>query len=170
MKSIGIILEYLGPIHVLRRWSQELIAYEFLPAHRPGFMMRDVDALNRGTYHKVVNSYSAMTYTLYEQDTREYPSTYSASILKTLMKSGKYTLKSSTMAAPARASETDVVINLVNCCHLLSTQVSDACSMVTSCVSAPSMIGCNKSSIYIMVNCTKSGNDSASASSMIDCN
>ena len=93
MKSIDIILEYVGSIHALRRWSQELMAYDCFPVHRPDFMMRDVDALSRGPYHKVVNSYSAMTYTLHEQDTREFPPAYSASVLKTLMKSGKYTLK-----------------------------------------------------------------------------
>ena len=74
------------------------------------------------------------------------------------------------MDAPARASEMDVTINLVDCCHLVSTQVYDAYSMVTSCVSAHMMIDCNKSSIASMVNCTKSGNDSASTSSMIYCN
>jgi len=72
MKSIGIILEYLWPIQALPRGSQELMAYNFLPVHRPDFMIRDVDALNCGPYHKIVSSYSGMTYTLHEQDTREY--------------------------------------------------------------------------------------------------
>lgn len=159
MKSIGIILEYLGPIHALRRWSQELMAYDFLPVYRPDFTMRDVDALNRGPYHKVVNSYNAMTYTLHEQDTKECPSAYSASVLKTLMESGKYMLKGRSVAAPVRASEMDIAITLVDCCHLISNDASRACSTATSCTSSPSIIDRNKSSLDSMANDTKSENN-----------
>ena len=46
MKSLYKILDYDGPIHSLRRWSQELLAYNFETIHRPATMMKDVDALD----------------------------------------------------------------------------------------------------------------------------
>ena len=66
MKSIGIILEYLGPINALRSWSQELMAYNLLLVHMPDFMMRYDDALNYGPCHKIINTYSDMVYTLHK--------------------------------------------------------------------------------------------------------
>ena len=41
------ILEYFGPVHQLRRWSQELMGYEYTFIHRPVKMMKDVDTLSR---------------------------------------------------------------------------------------------------------------------------
>ena len=41
------ILEYTGNIHQLRRWSQELLGYEFAIIHRAASMMKDVDGLSR---------------------------------------------------------------------------------------------------------------------------
>ena len=41
------ILEYTGSIHQLRRWSQELLGYEFAIIHRAASMMKDVDGLSR---------------------------------------------------------------------------------------------------------------------------
>ena len=66
MKSIGIILEYLGPINALRSWSQELMAYNLLLVHMPDFMMRYDDVLNYGPCHKIMNTYSDMVYTLHK--------------------------------------------------------------------------------------------------------
>ena len=45
--SIKEILEYTGSIHQLRRWSQEIFAYDFIIIHRPATMMKDVDSLSR---------------------------------------------------------------------------------------------------------------------------
>lgn len=47
IKSINKILEYLGPIHALRQRCQEQLSYDFMLAHRPERMMRDIDTLNR---------------------------------------------------------------------------------------------------------------------------
>ena len=39
MKTMYKILSYDGPIHTLRRWTQELLAYSFICVHRPNTMM-----------------------------------------------------------------------------------------------------------------------------------
>ena len=46
IKTIYKILNYDGPLHVLRRWTQELQAYSFTCIHRSNIMMQDVDALS----------------------------------------------------------------------------------------------------------------------------
>ena len=57
MKTMYRILEYDGPIHSLRRWCQELQNYHFIALYRPASMMADVDALNRGSYHRISTVY-----------------------------------------------------------------------------------------------------------------
>ena len=42
--TIKAILEYIGSIYQLRRWSQELFFYDFSIIHHPAKMMKDVDA------------------------------------------------------------------------------------------------------------------------------
>ena len=44
--AVKEILEYTGSIHQLRRWSQELLGYEFAIIHRAARMMKDVDGLS----------------------------------------------------------------------------------------------------------------------------
>ena len=46
MATLYKILDYDGPIHILRRWCQELQAYNMLTLHRSAKFMIDVDALN----------------------------------------------------------------------------------------------------------------------------
>jgi len=48
--AVQKIATYNGPSHQLRRWSQELLAYNWTTVHRPAAMMADVDALTRGRY------------------------------------------------------------------------------------------------------------------------
>ena len=45
--AIQEILEYSGNIHMICRWTQELLVYSFTILHRPAKMMQDVDALSR---------------------------------------------------------------------------------------------------------------------------
>ena len=45
--AVKEILEYFGPVHQLRRRSQELMGYEYAFIHRPAKMMKDVDTLSR---------------------------------------------------------------------------------------------------------------------------
>ena len=47
--TVKEILKYTGSIHQLRRWSQELLGYEFAIIHRAVSMMKDVDGLSRHT-------------------------------------------------------------------------------------------------------------------------
>ena len=69
------------------------MAYDLLPVHMSDFMMRNGVAVNHGLYHKVVNTYSAMTYTLHKQDCKGCPSVYSTSVLSSLVNRGKHSLK-----------------------------------------------------------------------------
>ena len=41
------MLEYDGSIHQLKRWSQEILAYEFVCIHLPNRMMKDIDSVCR---------------------------------------------------------------------------------------------------------------------------
>ena len=51
-------INYDGPIHQVRRWTQELLGYYFTVLHRPSKMMRDVDALSR-MYDPLIQHYNA---------------------------------------------------------------------------------------------------------------
>ena len=73
MKSTSKILEYNGQIHTLRRWCQELMAYDFTPLHRPCNIMKDVDAMNRGPYHKIINDYEKMSAVIQVEDMTNNP-------------------------------------------------------------------------------------------------
>ena len=41
------VIEYNGSIHQLKRWTQELMTYEFVCIHRPNKTMKDVDGVCR---------------------------------------------------------------------------------------------------------------------------
>ena len=45
--AVKEVLEYTGSIHQLRRWSQELLGYEFAIIHPAASMMKDVDGFSR---------------------------------------------------------------------------------------------------------------------------
>ena len=85
MKSTSLILEHTGPTHTLRRWLQELMAYDFKPVHRPAYMMKDVDAMNRGPYHQIIHAYHAMTLSMRTQDRMENPAPYCARTFETFL-------------------------------------------------------------------------------------
>ena len=93
MKSTSLILEYIGPTHTLRRWSQELMAYDFKPVHRSAHMMKDVDAMNRGPYNRILHSYNAMTLTMKDRDRIENPAAYCHKTFDNLLAKGKIQCK-----------------------------------------------------------------------------
>ena len=93
MKTTYRILEYDGPIHSLRRWCQELQNYHFVVFHRPATMMVDVDALNRGPYHRVSTTYYAMTAAIRKYDINYNNKAYDVSIYDTILAKGKLNLK-----------------------------------------------------------------------------
>ena len=45
--SVKEVVEYDGSIHQLKRWTQELMVYEFVCLHRPNKVMKDVDGVCR---------------------------------------------------------------------------------------------------------------------------
>jgi len=67
MKTLYKMLQYEGPIHCLRRWSQELQAFDFETIHRSAVMMKDVDALNRGPFSPVLKYYLTSVAAVREQ-------------------------------------------------------------------------------------------------------
>ena len=87
------ILEYDGPIYGLRRWCQELQNYHFVGFHRPASMMVDVDALNRGPYHKVSTMYHAMVAGIRKYDSHYNDKAYDITIYNTILEKGKLNLK-----------------------------------------------------------------------------
>ena len=93
MKTTYRILEYDGPIHSLRRWCQELQNYHFVVFHRPATMMVDVDALNRGPYHKISTMYHAMVAAIHKYDSIYNDKAYDIAIYNTILGKGKLNLK-----------------------------------------------------------------------------
>ena len=93
MKSTYRILEYDGPIHSLRRWSQELQCYHFVAYHRPAKMMADVDALNRGPYHRMTTTYYTMITTIRAYDMKHNAEAYNPTIYNTMLSNGKTNLR-----------------------------------------------------------------------------
>ena len=93
MKTTYRILEYDGPIHSLRRWCQELQNYHFVVFHRPATMMVDVDALNRGPYHRISTMYYAMTAAIRSYDYTYNKKAYDATTYNAIIAKGKLNLK-----------------------------------------------------------------------------
>ena len=67
--SIKEILEYAGSIHQLRRWSQELFAYNFSIIHRPATMMKNGDTISRHP-NLLIGQYLTNAYILRNRDLR----------------------------------------------------------------------------------------------------
>lgn len=93
MTSTSKILEYEGPIHIMRRWCQDLMAYDFTPLHRTCNMMKDVDAMNRGPYHKIMNDYECMSQVMRQQDFASNPLACCDKTFNTIIAQGSYSLK-----------------------------------------------------------------------------
>jgi hypothetical protein len=93
MKSTYRILEYDGPIHSLRRWCQELQCYHFVAFHRPAKMMADVDALNRGPYHRMTTTYYTMVTTIRAYDLQHNAAAYNSTIFDTMLTNKKTNLR-----------------------------------------------------------------------------
>ena len=95
MKTLYKILEYDGPIHCLRRWTQELQAYDFIPIHRPAMMMKDVDALNRGPYARIITTYYAISASIRCMDQEVNGLAYGEDQFETLISKRKYSNRTS---------------------------------------------------------------------------
>ena len=73
--SVKEILEYTSSIYQLRRWSQELFAYDFNIIHRPSPMMKDVDTLLRHP-NLPIGQYLATACVMRSRDIRSRPFAY----------------------------------------------------------------------------------------------
>ena len=129
MKSISLILEYTGPTHTLRRWSQELMAYDFKPVYRPAYTMKDVDTMNRGHYHQIMYSYNAMTLSIRERDCVENPAAYCQKTFETLLAKGIYSVKNENKTRLNRQSDVAIAMMLLN--SIKSCEASNAQPCVT---------------------------------------
>lgn len=73
--GIKEVLNYSGSIHMICRWSQELLGYDFTIIHRPASMMVDVDSLSR-RYTKPIATHLMITSTLKNLDKELRPKAY----------------------------------------------------------------------------------------------
>ncbi len=81
--AVSQVTTYLGDVHQLRRWSQELLSYDYTFVHRPNRMMRDVDALSRGRHIDdisatgLISEYEVIATALYVADRQNRQGAYS---------------------------------------------------------------------------------------------
>ena len=80
MKTTYKIMHYTEPIHILRRWYQELLAYNLLCIHRSHLIMVDVDYLSR-MHKKLIKTHVFIANRLSLVDRETRPEAYSNNIL-----------------------------------------------------------------------------------------
>ena len=73
--AVKEVLEYNGSTYQLKRWSQELLAYEFVCIHRSNRMMKDVDGICRHIY-PLIHRYLNDAATIRSTDIRLRPFAY----------------------------------------------------------------------------------------------
>jgi len=73
--AVKEILEYDGPITMIKRWAQELLGYHFTVVHRLQRMMRDVDSLNR-FYGNPIETYMTIAKMFTDDDKTRQPAAY----------------------------------------------------------------------------------------------
>ena len=95
MKTTYNILHYTGPIHVLHRWCQDLLAYSFSFIHRSYDMMVDVDYLSR-MHERLVKSHTVLSNAWSLADREARPCAYKCAMLDMLLRKDKYSTKSLT--------------------------------------------------------------------------
>ena len=80
--TVREILEYSGNIHQLRRWSQELLGYEFPIIHHVARMMKDVDGLSRHI-DILIHCHLTQAARMRADDVAQRPSVYSCDTFNT---------------------------------------------------------------------------------------
>ena len=86
------------------------MAYDFTPLHRPCNMMKDVDSMNRGPYHKIINDYERMSAVIQVEDRFNNPLSYDDDTFEQLMDKGTYSLKK--MHTLERSASKDIVLSM----------------------------------------------------------
>ena len=107
MKPTYRIMYYTGPIHILRRWCQELLAYNFSCIHRSHSMMIDVDYLS-WMHNELIKSRVSIASRLSLVDRATRPEAYSETILDYKLQRGKYLVKN----FHAEIGENDVQVHV----------------------------------------------------------
>ena len=94
MKTTYKNLFYTGPIHTLRFWYQEMLAYDISYIHWSHKMMVNVDYLSR-IHDQLVKQHVLMAESLSLANMQYHPYVYTLHTLKTLFDCGKSTMKMS---------------------------------------------------------------------------
>ena len=76
--AVKEILDYDGPITMIKRWAQELLGYHFTVVHRVQRMMKDVDSLNR-FYGNPLQTYITIARIFTDDDKAKRPAAYDKS-------------------------------------------------------------------------------------------
>ena len=74
--TVKEILVYFELVYQLRRWSQELMGYEYAFIHRPAKTMKDIDALSR-LFGRNVAAYLVQAIRIRQRDLVDRPTAYS---------------------------------------------------------------------------------------------
>ena len=98
MKTTYKIIYYTGPIHILQRWCQELLAYNFSCIYRSRFMMVDVDYI-LCINDNLITTNMLIANCLSLSDRALRPRTYDAAFLDDILSRGWYSVKPSTSHA-----------------------------------------------------------------------
>ena len=84
MKTTYKIMHYTGPIHIMRRWCQELLAYSFSCLHRSHTMMIDVDYLSR-MHDPLIQTHVTIANRMSLSDRAARPGAYDYDVLTSLL-------------------------------------------------------------------------------------
>ena len=94
MKPTYKVMHYIGPIHILRRWYQELLACNFSCIHRSHDTMQDVDYLS--CIKKIlIKDHLLICNQLSLADRALRPGAYDETVISSILAQGKYSSKQS---------------------------------------------------------------------------
>ena len=85
-------MHYTGPIHILQRWYQELLAYHSSCIHRTHLMMADVKYLSR-IHDQLIRSHGLIVNQLSLTNILLQPGAYSTDVLTEILQHGTYSVK-----------------------------------------------------------------------------
>ena len=77
--AIKEIIEYNSSIHQLKKWTQQLLAYEFVIIHRVAPMIKDVDSVSR-CVDSLVHQHNTTNIRLHTEVVTKRPSAYSFNV------------------------------------------------------------------------------------------
>ena len=123
--AVREVLDYRGTIHMICRWSQEMLGYNFSVVHREARMMEDVDALSR-MYDRDTATHCMIASSLKAQDETLRPDAYN---------SQKFSKKPTRLKASAPITENIIPIltgSNIRKWYLGSLAISSSCRVNVS--------------------------------------